>query len=107
MSAADKRAWELRQAKAELLLRQTADKAALGLVLEERAKQDARWGVQNHSPFIWLSILTEEVGEFSQTALETYFGGPKGGRMLEEAVQVAAVALAIVECLQREEWTWK
>jgi NTP pyrophosphatase (non-canonical NTP hydrolase) len=54
-------------------------------VLNERIKQDSKWGEQNHDMFTWMSILMEEVGELART----------------EAVQVAAVALAIVECIDR------
>lgn len=81
---------------------------ALAYVLTERDRQDAKWGEQNHDPFTYLTILTEEVGEFAQAALQTRFGGDKGGlvRMREEAVQAAAVALAIVECLDRGKWKW-
>ncbi len=81
---------------------------ALQSVLEERGRQEAKWGEQNHDPFTYLTILTEEVGEFAQTALHTRFGGREGGfvRIREEAVQVAAVALAIVECLDRGKWRW-
>lgn len=89
-----------------LMIRRLAEKRPLGLVLQERRRQDTLWGTQNHDMFTWLAILSEEVGEFSQAVLETRFGGPKGGedRILAEAVQVAAVALAIVECLQRGEY---
>ena len=30
---------------------------ALGDVLAERERQDAKWGEQNHDPFTWLTIL--------------------------------------------------
>jgi NTP pyrophosphatase (non-canonical NTP hydrolase) len=75
-------------------------------VLYERDRQDEKWGEQNHDPFTYLVILTEEVGEFAQAALHNRFGGEQSNRMREEAVQVAAVALAIVECLDRGRWAW-
>lgn len=82
--------------------------SALADVLKERARQDEIWGEQNHDPFVYGAILTEEVGEFMQAALDTRFGGKDGGKskIREEAVQVAAVALAIVECLDRGKWGW-
>lgn len=85
---------------------------ALDDVLSERKRQEEMWGEQNHDPFLYLTILTEEVGEFAHDALETRFGKKDGYRaakrrdMRTEAVQVAAVALAIVECLDRGKWTW-
>lgn len=74
---------------------------ALDSILAERSWQDAKWGEQNHDPFTWVTILTEEVGELAQAALHVRFGGPAASFLRKEAVQVAAVALAIVECLDR------
>ena len=81
---------------------------AVGYVLAERDKQEEKWGEQNHDPITYLAILTEEVGEFAQAALETKFGGKNGGlsNMRKEALHTAAVALAIVECLDRMKWEW-
>jgi NTP pyrophosphatase (non-canonical NTP hydrolase) len=80
-------------------------------VLAERARQDAKWGEQNHDPFVYGAILGEELGEFMQAALKCRFEAgadwPRFAKaMREEAVQCAAVALAIVECLDRGKWTW-
>lgn len=77
---------------------------ALTLVIKERERQNEKWGEQNHDPFTYLGVLMEEVGEFSQAALHKRFGGPKAETMREEAVHVAAVALAIVECIDRDKW---
>lgn len=79
---------------------------ALGAVLRERARQDAKWGEQNHDPITYLVILTEEVGELAQAALHARFGGSKASGLREEAIHTAAVALAIVECLDRGLWRW-
>lgn len=75
-------------------------------VVQERLRQDAKWGEQNHDPFTWLTILVEEVGEVAQCALHSRFGGPEAANMRTEAVQVAAVALAIIQCLDRGKWSW-
>ncbi|MBI9042899.1 MAG: MazG-like family protein [Anaerolineaceae bacterium] len=82
---------------------------SLESVLKERTQQDKKWGKQNHDPFTYLTILMEEVGELSQAALHNKFGGPNGSldHLRVEAVQTAAVALAIVECLDRGKWTWE
>lgn len=32
-------------------------------VINERKRQDKKWGEQNHSPLLWLSIIGEEFGE--------------------------------------------
>lgn len=75
-------------------------------VVHERDRQDNKFGEQNHDPFTYITVLMEEVGEFSQAALHTRFGGPAAEKLREEAVQVAAVALAIVECIDRGKWAW-
>lgn len=79
---------------------------ALEAILVERIKQDDHWGEQNHNPYIYLSILIEEVGELAQAILQTQFGGDKGGlhNIRKEAVHTAAVALALLECLDRDKW---
>ncbi|MTI56131.1 hypothetical protein [Geosporobacter ferrireducens] len=82
---------------------------AIESVIAERKRQDDKWGEQNHEPTVWMGILGEEFGELCQAVNETYFdNGPeerkKGGyhNMRAEAVQVAAVAVSIVECLDRK-----
>lgn len=82
--------------------------SAISSVIAERERQDAKWGEQNHYPSVWLGILGEEFGELCQAVNETWFdNGPeeraKGGfdNMRAEAVQVAAVAVAFVEYLDR------
>lgn len=76
-------------------------------VLHERRNQDKKWGEQNHDYFLWLAILTEEVGEASQEALRMYFDVENEpthrNNLRKELVQVAAVALAMVECMDRQE----
>ncbi len=76
-------------------------------VLAEREKQDRKWGEQNHDPFTYLTVLVEEVGEFAQAALHLRFGGHAADGFRKEAVQTAAVALAIVECIDRGKWTFR
>ena len=81
-------------------------KRAVQDILQERDFQDAKWGEQNHDPFLYLTVLTEEVGELAKSALQARFGGPEGTKMRDEAIQVSAVAMAIVECLDRHKWRW-
>lgn len=73
-------------------------------VMEERIRQDRKWGNQDHlSNEIWLAILTEEVGETAKTLLE-YSDLMHSRELLRgEVVQVCAVALAWLEKLEREE----
>jgi NTP pyrophosphatase (non-canonical NTP hydrolase) len=76
----------------------------LGEVLRERARQNAKWGEQNHHPMEWLSILGEEVGEACEAANEAHWhasGRQPWAGYRKELVQVAAVAVAAIEALDR------
>lgn len=82
----------------------------LDIVAGERIRQDARWGEQNHSLAHWLAILTEEVGEVAQAVCKAEIPPVNPmSRMLHlahyraELVQVAAVAVAAIESLDRNE----
>lgn len=45
-------------------------------IAQERKKQNAKWGEQNHKPIEWIAILTEEVGEVAKEALDHHFKNP-------------------------------
>lgn len=92
-------------------------------ITAERARQDAKFGEQNHPPQDWLAILMEEVGEFARAHMEVYYhAAPEPGmsaealasmkasfdakrrQVREELVQVAAVAVAMLESCDRNRW---
>lgn len=76
---------------------------ALADVVAEMDRQDTKWGADRDlSPFLWASILGEEVGEFNQAILHDYYGGKCAGTSRDEMVQVAAVALQIIEYYDRK-----
>lgn len=66
-------------------------------VLNERSAQDRKWGIQNHTREHWGAILMEEVGEAAKADLENDIDGYR-----KEMIQVAAVAQAAVESLDRQ-----
>jgi hypothetical protein len=77
-------------------------------VLVERAAQDRYWGVQDHDPSVWLAVLVEEIGELADVLHNhpyphlSWVAGMAAVRAARgEAVQVAAVAVAIAEDLDR------
>ncbi len=74
------------------------ESSAIEKVSAERARQDAKWGQQNHEAGKWSLILTEELGEVAKSQLE-------GDRenYLTELVQAAAVLVAWLECELRKE----
>lgn len=77
-------------------------------ILDERQRQDARWGEQAHPPERWQGILGEEMGEVCQATNDLVFGHTDNGvdealaHLREELVQVAAVAAAWVEHIDRD-----
>lgn len=96
----------------------TVTEMVLEEVLKERTRQNEKWGQQDHNLTEWVAILTEEVGEVSKEACDYHFGtGLNGGisdtvgdsitqdvrldRYREECIQVAAVAVQMVEALDR------
>ena len=76
----------------------------------ERVKQDVKWGVQNHNAFGWLAILAEEFGEASKSVCSLLSNNDTKDSIeaiienLEyELIQTAAVCIAWVECIRRNE----
>lgn len=67
----------------------------------ERCIQDARWGRQDHAALFWLSILGEEFGEVCRAAYEATRNGADWAKYRAELIQVAAVAVAQIEALDR------
>jgi len=72
-------------------------------VRKERRSQESKWGRQSHNVFVWLAILGEEIGEASEAALEHRLNRADGENVRDELIQVAAVAVAMVEALDRGE----
>lgn len=77
----------------------------------ERERQEAKWGQQDHHPVYWLGILAEELGEVAQLAIEGDPFAQRGQRtyaastalLREELVQLAAVAVAAIEHIDRQD----
>lgn len=65
-------------------------------IKEERERQDAKWGEQNHPLDTWMTVLMEEVGEAAQDVLKG-----RTPELRKELVQVAAVAVAAIEFIDR------
>jgi NTP pyrophosphatase (non-canonical NTP hydrolase) len=112
--------------------------AVLAEIRAERARQDAKWGEQNHNALVWLLIALEELGEAAEHIEATNYlstslmaanltswgewakkklhtlqwetGAPFIGSvevgdpasLRKELMQLAAVAVAIIESLDRQ-----
>lgn len=68
-------------------------------IRKERERQDSKFGVQEHDPFIWTSILGEEVGEVNKAVLENYFDDVDMEEYRKELIQVASVCVAAIQSL--------
>lgn len=75
----------------------------LAQVGKERESQDKKWGEQWHSDCEWSSILGEEFGEAMQEVNRVTFGMKEQTDLRKELLQVAAVAVAWVENIDRTE----
>lgn len=95
----------------------TTNERIFRIVEMERSYQIARHGddlAENRSPVELVTILTAEVGELAAAAKDAHWGRP-GRRaygvecMLDEAIQVMAVALAIVQqyCVEWNPSHWR
>jgi len=81
-----------------------AKSKAISSVVDEMCAQDVKWGAdRDQHPFVWMTILTEEVGEAAQASLHREFGGNAAEGLRNELVQIAAVALQFIEQLDRED----
>lgn len=69
---------------------------ALGDVASERIRQDAKWGPSHERPAPTLRVLVEEVGEVAAAQQDE-----SDEELRAELVQVAAVAVAMVEAIDR------
>ncbi|MEO0337606.1 MAG: hypothetical protein AAF242_00185 [Bacteroidota bacterium] len=87
-------------------------------ILKERQRQNDKWGEQNHSPFDWMPILMEELGEASKEAVDWRCDNPvsengvsrkatyddRHKRLLDyrkELIQLAAVTIQAIESFDR------
>ncbi len=91
-----------------MLTPESIKSAILGEILDERHNQDEKWGEQNHDDPMWACILMEEVGETTQAIFDLtqciYSEGTYdtcSDKIREELIQVAAVAVAWLECIDR------
>lgn len=72
---------------------------------DERYRQEQKFGSQRHSWPIWSAILSEECGEVAEACLRAHWDGNADlGHLREELVQVAAVAVQVIEKIDSGEY---
>ena len=73
-------------------------------VINERFRQNDKWGKQRHEYGYWLAILVEEVGEVAQAIQQGSVASKEtdADDLYTELIHVAAVASAIAEQVMEE-----
>lgn len=71
----------------------------------ERARQERAWP-RNYGPFVYVAVLTEEVGEVARAIHDAFFGAQDLTHAREELVQVAAVAVQMIERIDAGKMPW-
>lgn len=67
------------------------------MVLDENRRQLSKWGIQDHTSFAWMTILAEEAGSVAKAIGEFEYRGGAASKVVNEAIQVATLALKIAE----------
>lgn len=83
------------------MMNEIIDQKVLADIASERESQFKSWGEQNHNDAVWALIAGEEFGEVQQAILHDQFGGKAAGTARDELVQLAAVSIAWIECIDR------
>lgn len=72
-------------------------------VLEERNRQDKKWGEQKHTAHVWGTIIGEEYGEMCKAINEFGFNPTRKTEddIYKEAIHTMASCMAMLECIER------
>ena len=72
-------------------------------VLEERTRQDEKWGKEDHTAQTWGMIIGEEYGEMCKAINEYGFNPTRRteDEIYTEAIQTMASCMAMLECIER------
>lgn len=72
-------------------------------IKREREKQDDKWGIQEHTAPVWVSIIGEEYGETCKAVNEFMFHATQANEqeIYNEAIQTAASCVALCEHILR------
>ncbi len=76
-------------------------------VRAERKRQDAQWGERVEGSFVYATVLAEECGEVARATHDICFADGKVSDLRAELIQVAAVAVQIVERIDGGRIKWE
>jgi NTP pyrophosphatase (non-canonical NTP hydrolase) len=75
----------------------------LNNIIEERKRQDEKWGIRDQHPCVWLTILSEEIGEIAKEICDSGFKTDNlGDNYRNELIQSAAVLVAMIQNFDNE-----
>lgn len=67
-----------------------------GTIKGEDEMQVRKWGIQTRTPFEWMTYLTEETGELAEAISEYVYRNGDVADICKEAIQVATLAMKIL-----------
>lgn len=67
------------------------------MLQQENSSQIQKWGVQEHTPFEWLTFTAEELGEMAKAIAEHHSRGGSAYNVVKEAIHTATLSLKIAE----------
>ncbi len=73
------------------------DRTIWDLVQLESKCQVIKWGIQDRTPFEWMTYITEEIGELAEAISEHEYRGGRADRIAREAIQAATLCLKVAE----------
>lgn len=71
-------------------------------IQKENNNQIIKWGIQTRTAFEWLTYTIEELGELAEAISEYEYREGTKEQVVNEAIQVATLALKIAEMFEYE-----
>lgn len=75
----------------------------VSLIQVECARQIEKWGIQDKTPFEWVTYTTEELGELAEAVTNFEYGRGRKRHVVAEAIETATLCLKIAEMYLEEE----
>lgn len=73
------------------------DESVFDMVREENIRQLKKWGIQDRTPFEWMTYTTEEFGELAGAISEHAYRNGLQSSVVKEAIHTATLCLKIAE----------
>jgi len=73
------------------------DRSLFERVYAESERQIMKWGIQDRTPFEWITYITEEVGELAEAIQDNEYRDGSARAVISEAIQAATLCLKVAE----------